>query len=35
MVLGYRPTFFRKDYPRPDWRLFLEAVGERSAADEI
>ena len=34
MVLGYRPAFFREDYPRPDWRLFLEAVGEWSAADE-
>ena len=34
MVLGYRPAFFREDYPRPDWRLFLEAVGEWSATDQ-
>ena len=31
LVFGYRPGFFRKDYPRPDWRLFIEAVGEYGA----
>ena len=31
LVFGYRPGLFRKDYPRPDWRLFIEAVGEYSA----
>lgn len=33
LVLGYRPPFFREDFPKPDWRLFLEAVGEWSARD--
>jgi hypothetical protein len=35
LVLGYRPPFFREDYPRPDWRLFIETVGEWSAADVL
>ncbi len=30
-VLGWRPPLFREDYPRPDWRIFVEAVGERAA----
>lgn len=29
LVVGYRPPPFRGDYPRPDWRLFVEVVGER------
>jgi len=29
LVVGYRPRPFRVDYPRPDWRLFVEVVGER------
>jgi hypothetical protein len=33
VVLGYRPPAFRWDYPRPDWRLFVEAVGEVAARD--
>lgn len=28
LVFGYRPPFFRDDYPRPDWRGFVEIVGE-------
>lgn len=28
VVVGYRPAAFRRDYPHPDWRIFLEAVGE-------
>ena len=35
LVLGYRPAIFRKDYPHPDWRVFLEAFGEYSAHDVI
>lgn len=35
LVAGYRPPLFREDYPKPDWRLFIEAVGEWSATDEI
>jgi hypothetical protein len=32
IVYGYRPPALRKDYPHWDWRLFLEAVGERASA---
>lgn len=28
LVVGWRPAYFRHDYPRPDWRLFVEALGE-------
>lgn len=35
VVFGYRPARFRKDYPHPDWRVFLEAVGEHRARDRI
>ncbi|MBI3982895.1 MAG: hypothetical protein HY337_08280 [Gemmatimonadetes bacterium] len=34
-VIGYRPPPFQHDYPRPDWRIFLEAVGEYTARDMI
>ena len=33
LVLGYRPPVFREDFPSPDWRVFVEAVGEWSARD--
>ncbi len=33
LVFGYRPRFFREDYPSPDWRVFVEMVGEWSAQD--
>jgi hypothetical protein len=35
VVLGYRPPPFQHDYPRPDWRVFVEAVGECAARDVI
>lgn len=35
LVLGYRPPPFRQDYPHPDWRVFVEAVGEVGARDVI
>lgn len=39
VVVGYRPPAFRADYPHPDWRAFVEVVGERvgrtTAAGEI
>lgn len=35
VVLGYRPAPFQHDYPRPDWRVFIEAVGEYVARDAI
>lgn len=27
-VIGYRPPLFQHDYPKPDWRIFLESVTE-------
>lgn len=27
-VFGWRPPMFRKDYPSPDWRIFIESLGE-------
>ena len=35
LVIGYRPPPFQHDYPRPDWRVFVEAVGEYAARDVI
>lgn len=28
LVFGYRPHVFRQELPHPDWRLFVEAIGE-------
>jgi len=27
-VIGYRPPVFQHDYPKPDWRIFVESVTE-------
>ncbi len=35
LVLGYRPPFFREELPHPDWRLFVEAVGEYIGRDVV
>lgn len=35
VVLGYRPPFFRADYPSPDWRGFIEVVGEWLDEDRL
>jgi hypothetical protein len=35
LVLGYRPPGFREDYPRPDWRAFVEILGEHTGRDVI
>jgi hypothetical protein len=35
LVFGYRPRAFRKDYPHPDWRAFVELVGERTGRDTV
>lgn len=35
LVLGYRPQLFRDEYPSPDWRGFLELVGEWIDSDTI
>ena len=35
VVLGYRPPPLRQDYPHPDWRVFLEGIGEYGMKDVI
>ena len=30
VVYGYRPPFLRVDYPKPDLRFFVEAIGEHT-----
>ena len=35
LVVGYRPAFFRNDYPSPDWRGFVELVGEWLGEDRL
>lgn len=32
-VIGWRPPVFRGDYPKPDWRIFLEGVAEFAERD--
>jgi hypothetical protein len=32
LVYGYRPAAWRKDYPKPDLRFFVEAVGDITAS---
>lgn len=27
-AFGYRPPLFKRDYPRPDWRIFIESKAE-------
>ncbi|MDE1975682.1 MAG: hypothetical protein KGI84_00300 [Elusimicrobia bacterium] len=34
-VFGWRPLMFRRDYPKPDWRLFIESLGEFPGKDKI
>jgi hypothetical protein len=28
LVVGYRPNIFMGDYPKPDWRVFVESLAE-------
>lgn len=35
LVLGYRPPPFQRDYPHPDWRVFVEVVGEYTAKNVV
>ena len=28
LVVGYRPDVFSDDYPKPDWRIFVESLAE-------
>jgi hypothetical protein len=34
LVLGYRPPFLERDAPHPDWRFFVEVIGEYTFPDE-
>ncbi len=34
-VLGWRPPLFREDFPKPDWRLFIEGLAEFPQRDRI
>ncbi len=34
-VVGYRPPLFRQDYPKPDWRVFVEALAERAEKNQV
>jgi hypothetical protein len=33
LVVGYRPNIFMGDYPKPDWRVFLESLAEFPGAN--
>ena len=33
-VFGWQPPVFRGDYPKPDWRIFLEGVAEFAERDQ-
>lgn len=35
VVFGWRPPMFQKDYPYPDWRLFVESTAEFPQSNEI
>lgn len=35
LVLGYRPSTFRREYPYPDWRMFVEVVAEWIGSDVL
>ncbi|MGH8131264.1 MAG: hypothetical protein ACRES3_10470 [Steroidobacteraceae bacterium] len=34
-VFGWRPPLFRQDYPKPDWRLFIESVYEKAERHKV
>ncbi len=34
-VFGWRPPLFRQDYPKPDWRVFVEGVYERTGRRQM
>jgi hypothetical protein len=34
-AVGYRPPMFRQELPHADWRVFIEAVGERTGQNRI
>lgn len=34
-VFGWRPPLFQQDYPKPDWRLFIESVYEKTERHRV
>jgi len=34
-VFGWRPPIFRQDYPKPDWRVFIESLYERAERHRV
>lgn len=34
-VFGYRPPLFQHDYPKPDWRIFIESITEWVGSDYL
>lgn len=35
LVVGYRPNIFMGDYPKPDWRMFVESLAEFPGANTL
>lgn len=35
VVAAWRPPLFRGDYPKPDWRIFVESLAEVTGRDQI
>lgn len=35
LVVGYRPNIFMGDYPKPDWRIFIESLAEFPGAGKF
>lgn len=33
-VFGWRPPLFKEDYPKPDWRIFIESLAEFAGKDK-
>ena len=34
VVFGWRPPIFQRDYPKPDWRMFVESLAEFVGHDQ-
>jgi hypothetical protein len=34
-VFGWRPPLFQQDYPKPDWRVFIESVYEKTERHRV
>lgn len=35
VVTAWRPQIFRGDYPKPDWRIFFEALAEHTRQNQV